>query len=258
MVAVPPRPALSPGFLESSRIRIGAWLRWCGPGRIALILAGTVVTLVGGLWLTLTPDPSSLGEKAKAEARGYAAVAPTEYTLMLPPERQLTPPDTAEHVVGEQIVFVHVVGAVHQPGVYALVVTSRVIDAVQAAGGPTDAAQVEAMNLAALVTDGQRLVVPTAVDVRAGSYQRPDGPAPAGVGTPTTNAVTGTMGDTRININSAGPGELSALPGVGPTIAAAIIEDRNMRGPFASVDDLLRVRGIGPAKLEALRSRARI
>jgi competence protein ComEA len=262
MAAVPPRPAPSPRFLEGPLANLRAWLRWFGPGRIALAAAGTVITVVGGLWLIFTPDPPAISQEVSAAARGYEAVTPTDYTLILAPTLQPATSEDFGSSPEQEMVFVHVVGAVAQPGVYTLSSRSRVIDALDAAGGPTDVAQVDAMNLAALVSDGQRLVVPTTDDVRAGRYQvpvtslspRPGSPAS---GSSTANAGSRSTGEGPIDINSAGLEELTALPGVGPAIAAAIVEDRNKRGPFASVDDLLRVRGIGPAKLEALRSRAR-
>jgi competence protein ComEA len=258
MAAVPPRPAASPGLLKATSASLTAWLRWWGAGRIALAAAGAVMTLIGGLWLILTPDPAAISGELSAAARGYVTVPPTEYTLQVRPVISAAISDPVGSLPTEQTVFVHVVGAVERPGVYALPVTARVIDALEAAGGPTDTAHVDAMNLAALVNDGQRLVVPTLTEVRAGSYQAPTGTSSHGSRSPPAQNGNAAVVDSRININAAGPEELTALPGVGPAIAAAIIEDRAARGSFSSVDDLLRVRGIGPAKLEALRSRARV
>jgi competence protein ComEA len=258
MAAVPPRPAASPGLLKGTSASLVAWLRWWGTGRIALATAGAVITLIGGLWLILTPDPAAISGELSAAARGYITVPATEYTLQAPPVMSAAISDPVGSISTEQTVFVHVVGAVVRPGVYALAVTARVIDALEAAGGPTDTAQVDAMNLAALVNDGQRLVVPTVAEVRAGSYHAPTGTLSNSSGSPPAQNGNAEVADRRININAAGPEELMALPGIGPAIAAAIVEDRTARGPFSSVDDLLRVRGIGPAKLEALRSRARV
>jgi competence protein ComEA len=258
MAVVPPRPTPSPGFLQSNLHRLGLWLRWCGPGRIAMFAVGALITAVGGLWLIVTPDPSARGEATTAEAMGYAPVTATEFTLLAPSPPQDTGSEGVSSVDTEETLFVHVVGAVVQPGVYSLLPTSRVIDALAAAGGPLETAQVDAMNLAALVNDGQRLVVPTEAQVRAGQYQVPQEHSSAGVGAPVANAGGRGSSEVRININLAGLEELTGLPGVGPAIAAAIIEDRVARGPFVRVEDLLRVRGIGPAKLEALRSRARV
>lgn len=278
----PPRPLLSrlmggrpPGLLADLRSRITAWLRWVGIGRIVVTAVAVVVTVIGGIWLIRTPDPEMIHEAALAEARSatYTPVVPTEYTLIpaptLPaangPERN-NPAHTDPPVISPVTspVIVHVVGAVRAPGVYTLASDARVIDAVRAAGGPTDQAQLDAMNLASQIFDGQRLMVPTLAEVRAGSYQapaeaRPPGSPPAS-GTSGTSGTSGgsASGGSQININTAGEEELTRLHGVGPATAAAIIADRTERGPFTSVDDLIRVRGIGPAKLAALRPQARI
>jgi competence protein ComEA len=284
MVGVPPRPALSRSLLQRARLgrsprrftdlqfRAMAWLRWVGAGRIVMTVLAAVITVVGGFWLLRTPDPHSIREDALAEARSatYEPVTPTEYTLALGPnsaggapasagtrsDPDMSDPGISDPKESAEIV-VHIVGAVVAPGVYALDVEARVIDAVRAAGGPTDQAQLDAMNLAATISDGQRLVVPTVAEVRRGSFQPPAevSPAPGA-----SRGVTGNAppGDQRININTAGEEELSRLPGVGPATAAAIVADRIERGPFATVDELIRVRGIGPAKLNALRAQARV
>jgi competence protein ComEA len=279
MVGVPPRPALSRSLLQRARLggsprrfadlqfRVMAWLRWVGAGRIVMTALAAVITVVGGFWLLRTPDPHSIREGALAEARSatYEPVTPTAYTLARGPNSAGGAPESAgtrsdpeisDSEISAEIV-VHVVGAVVTPGVYSLAVEARVIDAVRAAGGPTDQAQLDAMNLAAPISDGQRLVVPTVAEVRSGSFQPPAevSPAPGA-----SRGVTGNPppGDQRININTAGEEELSRLPGVGPATAAAIVADRIERGPFATVDELIRVRGIGPAKLNALRAQARV
>jgi competence protein ComEA len=134
-------------------------------------------------------------------------------------------------------VVVHVAGAVLHAGVYTFSAGSRVVDAVQRAGGLAADADPDAVNLAALLVDGQRVYVP-----RIGE------PAPPLVdgGGPTTVAGP-------IDLNRATADELDALPGVGPATAAAIVAYREQHGPFGTVDDLADVRGIGPAKVEALR-----
>ncbi|HEX5097513.1 MAG TPA: ComEA family DNA-binding protein [Acidimicrobiia bacterium] len=134
---------------------------------------------------------------------------------------------------------VHVVGAVRAPGVVELGAHARVVDAIGAAGGATDDADLQRLNLAALVTDGQRIAVP-----RVGE---PD-PAPA-LGD-TVAADGGPTGP--IDVNTATEAQLETLPGIGPSLAAAIVAERE-KGPFKSVDDLGRVRGIGDARLDQLR-----
>lgn len=136
------------------------------------------------------------------------------------------------------VVMVHAAGAVVHPGVYELPSGARVTDLIDAAGGPAADADVDRLNLAALVVDGERVYVPHIGEVVA----------------PADAAAVGTgQADGPVNLNTATLDELDALPGIGPTTAQAIIDERERRGGFKSVDDLLDVRGIGPAKLEDLR-----
>ncbi len=136
--------------------------------------------------------------------------------------------------------FVHVAGAVREPGLVVVGGGARVIDAIEAAGGVTDQADVNRINLAALVIDGQRLFVPTIDD--------PAVPAVVSGG----GGAAGS-GNAPVDLNAATPEQLEALPGVGPATAAAIVSHRDNNGPFESVVDLLDVPGIGDAKLAALR-----
>lgn len=145
-------------------------------------------------------------------------------------------------------VVVHVAGAVVAPGVHRLADGARVSDAVAAAGGLAPDADADRVNLAAPVTDGSRVYVP----------HRGESSVPSAVAAePPTGGATsgpGATGPNRpVNINTAGAAELDVLPGVGPSTAAAIIEYRTAHGPFRTVDDLAKVRGIGPARLDQLR-----
>ena len=149
-------------------------------------------------------------------------------------------------------VVVHVIGAVAAPGVQRLPTGSRVIDAVEAAGGAAPDADLARVNLAAVLVDGQQVVV-----LRPGEAP-PEvvAAAPATPGSPDAGGAAGAGGP--VDINRASPTELEELPGVGPATAEAIVSHRDENGPFASVDDLLDVRGIGEAKLEQLRDRATV
>ena len=258
MAVAPPRPTPQPQLLRRLGAEFRGWLRWFGVGRILLSGVAVAVTVIGGIWLIRTPDPDLIREALRAEdlASSYLPVVATEFTIAVPTERlpasQEFPADVSETV------FVHVVGAVMVPGVYSLLGNVRVVDALRAAGGPTEDAAVDAMNLAAFVSDGQRLEVPTVDQVRSGGYQAPEYPIGAEPSQRLGRSPTSSAADSRIDINAAGVEELTRLPGVGPTIAAAIVADRTARGLFGSVDELLRVRGIGPAKLDGLRANARV
>lgn len=155
--------------------------------------------------------------------------------------------------------MVYVSGEVVKPGVYVLLATARVIDALQAAGGATNHADLVVVNLAAPLVDAAQVFIP-----RMGSTPRVTLPRPhAGINLPITGGsggagrgATSTAGI--VDINRATLFDLDALPGVGPSTAQAIIDYRTANGPYASVDDLLNVRGIGPSKLAAMRARVRV
>ena len=135
--------------------------------------------------------------------------------------------------------IVHVTGSVASPGVYELPEGARVVDAVEEAGGAKRGAELGALNLAAVLVDGQQIVVP-----RAGGV-----PAPGA----TSSAVPGAPGSTLVNINAATPEELETLPGIGEVLAASIVQHREEHGPFTSVEQLLDVSGIGEVTLEEIR-----
>jgi competence protein ComEA len=148
-----------------------------------------------------------------------------------PPVRPATPTHTATAAP----VFVHVVGAVRRPGLYRLPDGARVDDALRRAGGPTRRAQLELVNLAARIADGEQVVVPrrgSAVAVAPGGSAEPAGP---------------------VHLNTATLDQLDTLPGVGPVTAQKILDYRQQHGAFGSVDELDAVSGIGPARLEQLR-----
>jgi competence protein ComEA len=149
-----------------------------------------------------------------------------------PPVRVAAPATTAAHAT----IFVNVVGAVRRPGLYRLREGSRVATAVSRAGGATRRAQLELVNLAALVSDGEQIVVP-----RRG--------AGGVVGATAGSAAAGGP----VHLNSATLEQLDGLPGIGPVTAEKILAYRQEHGAFGSVDELDAVPGIGPARLEQLR-----
>ena len=132
------------------------------------------------------------------------------------------------------VILVDVAGWVRHPGVYEFHEGDRVIDAIEAAGGARSGAALESLNLAAPLADGTQVLVPRR--------------APAGTASSSTSGETG-----KININTASATELEALPGVGEVIAQRIVDYRTENGPFASVDQLLDVSGIGDATLAEIR-----
>lgn len=153
---------------------------------------------------------------------------------ILPPEPSPTRAPTATPAP----VRVYVSGAVRMPGVYILPPGSIAQDALEAAGGAAQDADLAAVNLAALLSNGQQVHIPR-----------------VGEKTTAKSAATATPGFSGlVNINTATAAELERLPGIGPALAARIVQYRQEHGPFRTVDALLLVSGIGPATLEKIRA----
>ena len=193
-------------------------------GRVPALMAALVVICLAGVLLTVgrgsgvTIERSDGGEAAagqEADASGGSEAAETEAPLLV----------------------VHVDGCVASPGVYELAGPDlRVNDAVEAAGGLLSEADTSQMNLVAGLSDGQKVLVPARAEEGAAAA------APGG-------GVAGSL----VNINLATADQLQALSGVGEATARAIVEDREAHGPFSSVEDLMRVSGIGQKKFDKLK-----
>lgn len=182
-------------------------------GLAAILLLAAGVTFIRGRGGAARPPVPLAASSVAADGIGGVAPAPAEPLV------------------------VYVTGAVRKPGVYELADGQRVIDAIDKAGGVTAKADAVTVNLAALLIDGQQILIPEAYAPGAGAA--PTGPGPA-MGGP-------------VHLNSADVTALDALPGVGPATAQRIVDWRTQNGGFRSVEDLEQVPGIGPAKLDALR-----
>lgn len=145
--------------------------------------------------------------------------------------------DDVEVVV--PLVYVHVVGCVAEPGVYAIAEGSHVIDAIDQAGGFTEDADTGSLNLARTVSDGEQVRVYSIEEVQAQS----SGTAPS----------QGISPDGLVNINLATAEELQSVSGIGAVTAQRIVDDREKNGPYSSVDDLTRVSGIGEKTVAKMR-----
>jgi competence protein ComEA len=148
---------------------------------------------------------------------------------------QLLPPPTSPPMV------IYITGEVVSPGLYYLSPGSRIVDAVDAAGGLTDSAETQSLNLAQLLTDGIQIKVPGLIEnnlAAPGDTEQP--------GAQTEIAL--------ININTASQVELDVLPEIGPHLAGEIIAYRQVNGPFVSIDDILNVSGVGSATYDAIRN----
>ena len=217
-------------------LRDSPWLRPAIAGGGAVLAMGILV-VVGLLFLRSSAPPPKLtlpqAEPGSAPPDGSSSPGGS------PPS---TPPIT---------VTVHVAGHVVNAGVYAVPAGGRVADAVVAAGGTAAEADVEQLNLAARVSDGERVYVP-----RKGETP----PAVPSTAAPSTGVGGGKAAapGAAVDLNTATAEQLEALPGVGPATSRAILAYRAGHGRFRSVTELLEVPGIGPAKLEALRPLVRV
>ncbi|OZF31955.1 hypothetical protein CH294_19405 [Rhodococcus sp. 14-2483-1-1] len=239
-----------PDWLISSSPRLGSpWSsvlpqRWrsarVDPGRqgaIALAAAGVFVVLVAAFAVfrdAPTPAPAPPLAVVASDTKNSDVLA------------KPVPAVEAELVVS-------VVGLVVQPGLVRLQPGSRIADAVAAAGGPVEGADLLALNMAARVADGDQIVVGVVQPQAApplSSTTSVDGPVTAGgaQAAPEGSAPAGT-----VDLNAATAAELDALPGVGPVTATSIVSWRETNGRFVSVDQLAEVDGIGPGRLAKIR-----
>jgi competence protein ComEA len=162
-----------------------------------------------------------------------------------PPGEDAAPIALEEDGGGEGRVVVHVAGAVRRPGVYRLSATARVDDAVTRAGGPTRRADLGGLNLAAKVADGRQVLVPERVRVGGGAPAPAAGAAAAGAAPAEGQPL---------NLNMATLEQLDLLSGIGPVTAQKILDLREERGGFGSVEELGEVPGIGDKRMESLRA----
>jgi competence protein ComEA len=163
------------------------------------------------------------------------------YFILRPSARPVAEFQAAEEEAGESgkegqlQLTVHVSGAVKYPGVVLLEKDDRVMDAIEAAGGPLPEADLEKLNLAQIVQDGQKIAVP--VKGESGTQSDPGQGEEKG----------------KVNLNTADQKGLEELPGIGPTLAERIIAYREKKGGFRSVDELKQVSGIGEKKFAEIR-----
>jgi len=210
-------------------------VRWVPARRavfgVAVVLLVAVLVAVLLVWQA---QPSA--EAAPVLRRGGAA-QPTPAAAVASPSASAAPAD----------VVVHVVGAVHRPGLVRLAAGSRVSDAVAAAGGTTAAARDASVNLARVLVDGEQLVV-----------QSRNGPPVVAAPGAAAGAVAGATGAASmpagpVDLNTATLEALDGLPGIGPVLAQRILDWRAAHGRFSTVDELGEVSGIGEATLADLR-----
>ena len=238
----PPRPAILtvPVALRGVRAR---------PRRLAVL----------GIMVLLLTAAGVFGIRV-AWARSSATPQPVAATAHGPPDGLVSRTVPAGFASGgavglptaASVLLVHVVGQVRRPGVVRLPPGSRVLDAVRAAGGATSSADLNHLNLARPVADGEQIVVPKPGEsiVQGGTA----GVGGAGAG---SSAGVGSIGGL-VNLNTADAAALDSLPGVGPVLAQRILDWRTQHGRFTSVDELGEVSGIGDKILAQLRPKVTV
>lgn len=227
--------------LSWSGPELAAWVRWIGVGRV-LAAGGMLLVGVAVAWWLLRP-PVLPTEAVLPQATTTAPAAgdePAPSTALQPGTARTGTLQTGTPATSApSAVLVHAAGAVVRPGVVAVPVGARVVDVIDAAGGARADGAIDALNLAAPVHDGDRVEVPVIGAETVGPLHRTGGSQVAETGP--------------IDLNTADAALLQTLPGIGGATADAIIEHRVRNGPFANVDELDDVSGIGPAKLARLR-----
>jgi len=229
------------------------WLLFAA-GACCFALAYGLIWAFSGRWRA---DPT---DNVAGDILRVGGPSPTVASKAFFPE----PSGAAERVVPTPEKWaVYLTGEVRRPGVVWVLPGSRVFQAVEAAGGLTGRADPVAVNLAARLSDGAHLHVPARGERGgggSGTVSAPGSPGTAGGGgaEPPSAGTRPEEGEAPTDLNAATAAQLEALPGIGPKTAEAILRYRQENGPFRSVEELLRVKGICPKKLEALRGRVTV
>lgn len=215
----------------------------------------------------LRADPGRAGVIALLGI-GVIAVLVTVFTLMrdsappvsaakLPAVQMVSGSPTPGPPVPDGPVVISVVGLVNKPGLVTLTAGDRIADALDAAGGPVDGADLVGLNLARRVVDGEQIIVGLAAPAGSPSPMGSSVNSATAPGTASPDPAPGPSAGapaTPVDLNTATAQDLDVLPGVGPVTAAAIIAWRDANGRFTSVDQLSEVDGIGPARMDKLRA----
>jgi len=273
--------AIATGRAGRAIVGIKSRAKWFGVSRLIGSVLSVCFVGVAGWWLVRVPPPPPEANLSFASTTvvSSSALDPSVVGAGGAGASNIGGAGGAgiASVVTPQTITVHVAGAVKNPGVYRLKYGARVNDGVIAAGGATSVANLDVINLATVLNEGEQIYVPKRGEKPHTITNRPQlgggagggatgGAGGVNVGGGVTGGAGGAGGATGgsdgatqiININLASATELEQLPGVGPATAKAIVAYREKNGAFLRVEDLLKVRGIGPAKLSEIVPRARV
>jgi competence protein ComEA len=242
----PPKPAVLtiPLALRGVRAR---------PRRLAVLGVLVLLVAVAGVfgirvaWASSSARPEAIPAAAHGPPGGLVSrTVPAAFATTGAPGSPAAAPTTS--VAGAGVLLIHVVGQVRRPGVVRLPPGSRVLDAVDAAGGSTASADLNHLNLARVLVDGEQIVVPKPGEVVPAA----PGAAGAGSGSAGAGSAGGTAG-ALVSLNTADAAALDSLPGVGPVLSQRILDWRTQHGRFSTIDELGEVSGIGDKLLSQIR-----
>lgn len=234
-------------------------MRWLVPLRVVVVVLAMVGAALGVLWWE---SAGVQGATEQLDSGRAVAVPPLESNSPNTPGEAGEPGEpgepsksgaTASALGTGGVLVVHVAGAVATPGVFLLPAGSRVFQAVETAGGALPTAELAALNLAAELSDGTQIFIPTVDQAAALGANPGTAPQPGAGARGGAAGAGGTEPATPVSLNAASAEQLEALPGLGPVLAQRIVQWRTDHGAFATVDGLQAVPGIGTKLLEGLR-----
>ena len=235
-------------LVQSTFKKLQTTIKWFGLSRLIGSFLSLIAVALAGWWLLRIPPPppeDSIPIASTVTTLSFAMSSSQATELDEELDKKLD-----KELVTE--ITVHIAGAVKTPGVYQFRLGARINDGVVAAGGATAQADLDSVNLAMLLSEGIQIYIPK-------RNEKPHIVVQPRFTNPTSsNDATDKQLQVSININTATAIELEQLAGVGPSTAKAIIAFREKNGSFKTVEDLLNVRGIGPAKLSEILPQARV
>lgn len=201
--------------------------------KTAIIIAGVIIVGIFIFYMS-----------TKTKENDYSAI-----NQITEQETEEVEEETEEKEVPKEIV-VHITGAVQNEGIVKLKEGSRIIDAVEAAGGMTSDANLKMINLAYTIRDGQKIYIPRVSDLEEGVEISGD----TGLyGTIDTEMQIDSNANTKININTANKNQLTSITGIGESTANKIIQYREKNGKFKNIEEIKNVSGIGELKYNAIK-----